>query len=99
MFQDLTHAVGRDSGDDEFGITQRDRKVAAHVQPSREPDARKINGVGTPFGHVGNQRRVTRPQTRVMTGARQVYGKRGSPSAGAEYRDLTNLSLLLDRIN
>ena len=29
-----------------------------------------------------------------MTGARQMYGKRGSPSAGAEYRDLTNWSLL-----
>lgn len=86
--------MGRHGGYDELGIAQRVREVAGHAQPCGEPNVRKINGVGVSFGHVGNQRGVARPQTRVMTGARQMYGKRGSPPSGAEYRDLTNGNLL-----
>ena len=86
--------MGRHGGYDELGIAQRVRKVAGHAQPSREQDVRKIDGVGAPFGHVGDQRGIARPQTRIMTGARQMYGKRSSPSSGAEYRDLTNGILL-----
>jgi len=40
--------------------------------------------------HVGDERRVARPQPRVVAGPREVHGKRGAPTACPENRDLTN---------
>jgi len=51
-------------------------------------DVRKVDRVGAARRHLRDERRIARPQPRIVAGARQVHGKGSPPPACSENRDL-----------
>jgi hypothetical protein len=59
-------------------------QIVDDAQSVRKADVRQVDGVRAPRAQLRRQRRVTRPQARFVTRARQVDGERRPPASGSQ---------------
>ena len=84
----------RDGRHHELDAAKRIGEVAGDSKPLRKADIRQVDRIGAALCHIDDQPGVAGPQARLVARTRQVDGERGSPTAGTEYRNLTNSNLL-----